>query len=152
MSRIDVISKPEVFNARIADSLPEPGPFTNTSTRFNPKLTASVAAVVDATCAAYGVLLRDPLKPSLPEEDHDMQLPYWSVTVTITLLNVARIKTIPFDSTNTFFFPNRPLRPLRTCLFAIIACDCCNYLRGAFFLPATVFLRPLRVLAFVCVR
>ena len=35
-SVIDVTSMPHALRARIAASLPEPGPFTNTSTVFNP--------------------------------------------------------------------------------------------------------------------
>ena len=44
-------SKPAVCKALIAASLPEPGPFTNTSTVFNPCSIAALAAV-SATCPA----------------------------------------------------------------------------------------------------
>src|SRR5215510_9445549 len=42
-----------------------------------------------ATCAAYGVDLREPLKPIVPAEDHEIVLPCASVMVIIVLLNVA---------------------------------------------------------------
>ena len=39
----------------MAASRPEPGPFTNTSTYFNPCTNAAFVAVSAAICAAYGV-------------------------------------------------------------------------------------------------
>jgi hypothetical protein len=44
--------------------LEEPGPFTNTSTFFTPCSCALRAALSAASCAANGVDLRDPLKPT----------------------------------------------------------------------------------------
>ena len=44
------------------------------------------AAASAAICAANGVDLRDPLKPTLPGDAHEMVLPSWSVMVTIVLL------------------------------------------------------------------
>ena len=41
-----------------------------------------------AICAAYGVDLREPLKPTVPAEAHAMTAPVGSVIVTIVLLNV----------------------------------------------------------------
>ena len=46
----------------------------------------------------------EPLKPFLPDEDQDKVLPYISETVTITLLNVAFTKALPWTSVTTFFF------------------------------------------------
>jgi hypothetical protein len=40
-----------------------------------------------ASCAANGVLLREPLKPTLPADAHASVLPCWSVIVMIVLLN-----------------------------------------------------------------
>jgi hypothetical protein len=40
-----------------------------------------------AICAANGVLLREPLKPTLPAEAHASTLPSWSVMLTMVLLN-----------------------------------------------------------------
>ncbi len=42
-----------------------------------------------ATWAAYGVDLRDPLKPIMPADDHDTALPWASVIVIMVLLNEA---------------------------------------------------------------
>lgn len=173
MSRIVATSSPTPERARIADSRPLPGPLTNTSTRRKPRSKASFAAAEHATCAAYGVFLRLPLKPILPEEAHEMVFPYWSVMVTNTLLNVARMCAWPFDSTTTFFLRTwraLPRPPDRCCCLAISDRNMQDensgagseyrthrkigygYLRGAFFLPATVLRRPLRVRALVFVR
>ena len=40
-----------------------------------------------AICAANGVDLREPLKPTLPAEAQARTLPSWSVMLTIVLLN-----------------------------------------------------------------
>src|SRR6478609_398997 len=48
-----------------------------------------------ATCAAYGVDLRLPLKPWLPEDDQAMALPWASVIVTIVLLKLASTCATP---------------------------------------------------------
>lgn len=125
-SRMDAMSRPAPERARIADSRPEPGPFTYTSTRRSPRSCASRAAAVAATCAAYGVFFRLPLKPILPELAHEITLPYWSVNVTITLLNVAFTYAWPFDSTMTFFL--RTDRPPFCCLFAILTLTGCRIL------------------------
>ena len=53
-------------SARTADSRPEPGPLTRTSTLRMPWSRAWLAAFAAACCAAKGVPLRDPRKPSEP--------------------------------------------------------------------------------------
>src|SRR6201999_3752534 len=88
-SRIDVIMKPADCSARSADSRPEPGPATSTSRVRMPCSCAFLATSSPATCAAYGVDLREPLNPIVPEDDHAMVLPCASVMVIIVLLKVA---------------------------------------------------------------
>ena len=44
------------FKALTAESLPEPGPFTKTSTFFTPYSKAASTALSAAICAAKGVL------------------------------------------------------------------------------------------------
>src|SRR6185295_3032531 len=63
-SRIERISMPAVCSARIAESRPDPGPLTFTSSDRIPTSRARLAAVTAACWAANGVPLRDPLKPS----------------------------------------------------------------------------------------
>ncbi len=74
-SLIELISKPAVCKALIAASLPDPGPFTLTSTFRNPKSYASFPAASAETCAAKGVFFLDPLKPFLPAEDQEIVFP-----------------------------------------------------------------------------
>src|SRR5262249_32093235 len=62
-SRIDFTSRPTVCSARIADSRPEPGPFTRTSSDRMPTVFATLPALSAACVAANGVPLREPLKP-----------------------------------------------------------------------------------------
>jgi hypothetical protein len=88
-SVIERTFKPEDCSARIADSRPGPGPFTNTSTVCIPWSIARRAAPSALICAAYGVLLRDPLNPAVPALPHEMALPFISVIVTSVLLKVA---------------------------------------------------------------
>lgn len=85
-SWIMVISRSQFVSARIADSLPAPGPFTKTSTDLKPCSFAAFAAVSAAICAANGVLFLDPLKPSEPALDQEIALPCASVMVTRVLL------------------------------------------------------------------
>src|SRR5260370_39683136 len=68
-------SIPAVLNARTADSRPEPGPDTRTSTTRSPLSLALLAAVMAACWAAKGVPLRDPRKPSEPALDQEIVLP-----------------------------------------------------------------------------
>ena len=42
-----------------------------------------------AICAANGVDLRDPLKPMVPADDHEIVLPWASVIVIMVLLKLA---------------------------------------------------------------
>src|SRR5919108_3664781 len=86
-SAIWLISNPVAASERMAVSRPEPGPFTNTSTRFTPCSIARFAAASAASCAANGVDLREPLKPTFPLEAHAMVFPFGSLIVTIVLLN-----------------------------------------------------------------
>src|SRR5271170_7048450 len=77
----------------MALSRPEPGPLTLTSTSLTPYLVADAAAVSAARCAANGVLLRLPLKPTVPDEAQHNASPLGSVIVTVVLLNVALMCT-----------------------------------------------------------
>src|SRR5947199_9668927 len=81
--------------AVIADSRPEPGPLTRTSISFRPNLVARSAAVSAARWAANGVLLRLPLKPTVPAEAKQSVSPLVSVMVTMVLLNVALMWATP---------------------------------------------------------
>src|SRR5579871_1607797 len=65
-------SMPAVDKARTADSRPDPGPETRTSTTRRPVSDALLAAVRAACCAANGVPLRDPRNPSEPALDQEM--------------------------------------------------------------------------------
>src|ERR1700735_4559361 len=88
-SRIEVMVKPAACSERSADSRPDPGPATSTSSARMPCSCAFFAASSAATCAAYGVDLREPLKPIVPADDQAMVLPCTSVIVIMVLLNVA---------------------------------------------------------------
>src|SRR6202012_4939439 len=94
-SRIAEIWKPTACSARNALSRPEPGPLTSISSVSMPCSRALRPASSAATCAAYGVDLRLPLKPWLPDDDQAMALPCASVIVTIVLLNVAATWATP---------------------------------------------------------
>src|SRR5579862_9053797 len=99
-------SNPAVANARTADSRPAPGPLTATSTLRSPDSLALLAAVSDACCAANGVPLRDPRKPSEPELDQESTFPMGSVMVIIVLLNDACTCTRPEGTERFSFFLN----------------------------------------------
>ena len=86
-----VILKPTEFNALTAESRPGPGPFILTSKFLTPHSIAILLAFSAATCAANGVLLRDPLKPAPPEVAQESAFPCLSVIVTIVLLKDACI-------------------------------------------------------------
>src|SRR4029077_15889035 len=69
-SRIDFTSRPTVCSARTADSRPDPGPFTRTSSHRLPTAFAAFPAFRAACVAANGVPFLDPLKPMPPALDH----------------------------------------------------------------------------------
>src|SRR5260221_4530668 len=100
-SRMDLISTPAAWRARIADSRPLPGPLTRMSRERSPLSLAAVAQAVAACWAAKGVPLREPLKPSVPELDQVTTLPSRSVMVTWVLLKEALTWAIP--CTTCFF-------------------------------------------------
>src|ERR671929_181222 len=85
--------RPAACRAVMADSRPLPGPLTRTSTSLRPNLAARSAATSAARWAANGVLLRLPLKPTVPDEAQHNASPLGSVIVTVVLLNVALICT-----------------------------------------------------------
>src|SRR5690348_10441999 len=103
-SLMERTSSPAVDSARTADSRPEPGPLTRTSTVRMPLSMALLAAVSAACCAANGVPLRDPRKRSEPALDQEIVLPSWSAMVTMVLLKVAWMCTIPEWTTRFSFF------------------------------------------------
>ena len=80
---------PTACNARNADSRPEPGPLICTSNVVIPCSMALRPALSAATWLAYGVDLREPLNPKLPDDDQAIVLPCASVMVILVLLNVA---------------------------------------------------------------
>src|SRR5690606_22384310 len=94
-SWIEPTSRPAAVRERIAVSRPEPGPLTKTSTFFMPCSWARRAAASAAIWAAKGVDLREPLKPTWPEEAQAMTAPVGSVRVTIVLLNVLLMYAWP---------------------------------------------------------
>src|SRR3954451_12524055 len=88
-----LMARPEACKAVMALSRPEPGPLTLTSTSLTPYFVAVCAAVSAALCAAKGVLLRLPLKPTVPDEAQQRASPLGSVIVTVVLLKVALMCT-----------------------------------------------------------
>src|SRR5256885_7572553 len=90
-----LIERPAACRAVIADSRPEPGPLTRTSISLRPNLLAFSAQVSAARWAANGVLLRLPLKPTVPAEAKHKVSPLVSVMVTIVLLKVALMWATP---------------------------------------------------------
>src|SRR5271165_6697969 len=95
-----VIFRPQALSARTADSRPGPGPPTRTSTFLTPCSWAATPAFSAATCAANGVLLREPRNPQPPEVAHASVLPCRSVIVMIVLLKEAWTCAI---ASSTFF-------------------------------------------------
>src|ERR1700712_3663000 len=165
-SLIEPTSRRAAWRERIAVSRPEPGPLTKTSTFFMPCSCAWRAADSAASWAANGVDLREPLKPTPPDDAHAITAPVVSVIETIVLLNVDLMCAWPIAM---FFFSLR--RGFRAAAFgAAMSVSLLRglrdarhderagpegpgrYLRPAFFLPATVRFGPLRVRAFVFVR
>ena len=115
--------------ALTADSRPDPGPFTRTSTDFSPYWSRAAApAAAEACCAAYGVPLRDPLKPTEPAEDHESVRPSGSVIVIIVLLNDAATYTTPCGTTRfSRLFLNSFLRFDGFAGTAAPACSCGSF-------------------------
>src|SRR6266545_4717924 len=111
-SEICPTSRPTACSERIAVSRPEPGPLTNTSTLRMPCSIARRAAASAASCAANGVDLREPLKPTWPAEAHEITAPVGSVIDTMVLLKVLLMCACPWA---TFL---RSLR--RTFLTAVV--------------------------------
>src|SRR5438128_943011 len=110
--------RPADCRAVIADSRPEPGPFTRTSISFRPNLVALSAAVSAARCAANGVLLRLPLNPTVPADAKHSVSPLVSLIVTMVLLKVALMWATPRLTLR---------RALRFLLFAIIHVVSCQW-------------------------
>ena len=81
-----------------------PGPLTFTSRFLRPYSLADVPALSAATCAANGVLLREPRKPEPPEVAHDRVFPWRSVIVMIVLLKEAWMCATPSVTVFLTFF------------------------------------------------
>src|SRR6516165_2649219 len=94
-SSMALIVRPAACKAVTADSRPEPGPLTRTSISLRPNLEARSAQTSAARWAANGVLLRLPLKPTVPAEAKQSVSPLVSVMVTIVLLKVALMWATP---------------------------------------------------------
>src|ERR1700692_2495081 len=112
---MEVTTRPTACRARSADSRPEPGPVTSTSSVRMPCSMAFLPASSAATCAAYGVDLREPLKPWLPDDDHAIVFPWASVIVIIVLLKLALTCAVP----EVMFLRSRRRRRGAAVLFAI---------------------------------
>src|SRR5699024_7028571 len=122
-----VILKPVLCRERTADSRPGPGPLTRTSRFFTPHSVAALPAFSAATCAANGVLLREPRNPQPPAVAHDSALPWRSVMVTIVLLNEACTNAMP----SAMFFRARLRGRLLAFAMAVFLIEERNYLRTA---------------------
>src|SRR6202012_5677420 len=73
-SAIVPTSRPVACSERIAVSRAEPRPLTQTATFFRPCSCALRAALSAPICAANGVDLREPLKPTCPADAQLMTL------------------------------------------------------------------------------
>src|SRR5664279_10255 len=107
-------SRPVACRERMAVSRPEPGPLTKTSTLRMPCSWALRAAASAAICAAKGVDLREPLKPTWPALAQAMTLPPGSVMDTMVLLKVLLMCACPWamffrSLRRTFLTPVRDL-------------------------------------------
>jgi hypothetical protein len=123
---------PACCRAEMTDSRPEPGPLTLISISRTPLRTAVPAQRCAACCAAKGVLLREPLKPTQPAEPEQIVSPFGSVIVINVLLNVAFMCTMAFA---TFFLT------FRFVLFAIIEKSLNNKIELLAFFLYTSFAR-----------
>ena len=137
---------------------------TQTSTDLRPSSIALRAAFSAAVWAAKGVLLREPLKPTLPALAQDTTLPVLSVKVTMVLLKVACTWATP-TRTSLRSRLRPPLRGAAGFSSGVSAMSLAPYFRAAagaagaagaaatgFFLTITPLLLPLRVRALVWVR
>ena len=86
---------PAPCNDLIAASLPDPGPFMNTSIWRKPISIPRLAACSAALCAANAVPFRDPLNPEVPALAVAITLPSVSVILTRVLLNVEYMYARP---------------------------------------------------------
>src|ERR1700743_1657166 len=129
-----VIVMPAACSARSADSRPDPGPETLTSSVRTPCSAAFLPASSAAIWAAYGVDLREPWKPIMPADAQEMVFPCASVMVIIVLLNEAFTCATP----EVMFLRSRFLTRAGS-----LAIRCASY----FFLPAMGLAGPLRVRA-----
>ena len=136
-SEIEDTSRPAACRDRTAASRPQPGPLTNTSTFFMPCSIALRAAFSAAICAANGVDLREPLKPTWPEDAHEITAPDGSVMDTMVLLKVDLMYAWPAA---TFFLTTRRPRRAPERVYGGM-CYC--------FFPEMVFVRPERLRASV---
>src|SRR5215475_9390723 len=112
-------------------------------------LRAAASAVI---CAAYGVLLRDPLKLEAPALLQARTLPLGSDMVTRVLLNVAWICARPRGTDFRSRLRWRPTGRFGAFSAMLFGSPSTYYFLVAFFLPATVFFAPRRVRALVRVR
>src|SRR6185437_7536930 len=101
-----------------------------------------------ATWAAYGVDLREPLKPWLPDDDQAIALPWASVIVIIVLLKLALTCAVP----EVMFLRSRRRRRGAAAVFAIVSSPSSRAYLVTVFLPAIGRAGPLRVRALVWVR
>src|SRR5688500_11736682 len=117
-----VTLSPQAFSARTADSRPGPGPRTRTSTVRSPYSCAATPAFSAATCAANGVLLREPRNPEPPDVAQDSVLPWRSVIVMIVLLKDAWTWATPSETWRLTFLRALPAAaaapPLSAAAFA----------------------------------
>src|SRR4029079_15370541 len=120
-SRIEVMMNPDDCKARSADSRPDPGPETSTSNVRTPCSVAFLPASSAAICAAYGVDLRDPLKPINPDDDQEIVLPCASVMVIIVLLKLE----FPCATPDLMFLRSRRRTRVAVASFAISS-SCCR--------------------------
>src|SRR3989338_2701642 len=97
-------SIPLPANPRSADSRPAPTPRITTSTSLTPMIAALSPTSSPTLAAANGVPFFAPEKPSAPEDDHAIALPFLSVSRTFVLLYVAWIWSVP---DTMFFFATR---------------------------------------------
>src|SRR5699024_10964000 len=85
---------------------------------------AVFAAASAAICAANGVDLREPLKPTVPADCHEITLPWGSVMLTMVLLNVDLMCAAP----TAMFLRSERLMRVRT--FFLVATG--SYLTSSF--------------------